>query len=208
MASPGPAPPDEAANGTAPAHPFAPAEPDEGADTPAPATALSRLSTIFAVTAGLILLSVVMVTTVNAAAFALDRAARLVGATVSGLPGYEDYVRLALSAAVPMCLPWCQIRRGHVAVDFLVARLPAGLRHGFEALWLFATAALALFLAYWMSFGLLQTRADHALSRVLGWPEWPFYAPGIAALVLWGVVCGHQLVRHFRHRSDRRHDRA
>ena len=35
--------------------------------------------------------------------------------------------------------------------------------------------------------------SDGTLSRVLGWPEWPFYAPGVASLLLWAAVAASQL---------------
>ena len=59
---------------------------------------------------------------------------------------------------------------------------------------LLAMAALALFLAYWMVHGMIETRSDGALSRVLGWTEWPFYIPGIVSLVLWATVAASQLL--------------
>ena len=55
------------------------------------------------------------------------------------------------------------------------------------------TVVTAMFLAYWMWFGMLESRADGQLSRVLGWPEWPFYAPGIFSLLLWALVAAAQL---------------
>ena len=153
---------------------------------------VERLAAAWAVIGGLMLLAIVLVTTANAGAFTLDRLARLFGATVSGLPGYEDFVRLAVSAAALMLLPYCQLRRGHVAVDLFVRGLPARVRRRLDAATALAMAALALFLAYWMTVGLAETRADGVLSRVLGWPEWPFYLPGIVSLLLWAAVAGLQ----------------
>ena len=46
---------------------------------------------------------------------------------------------------------------------------------------------------------MLETRADGALSRVLGWPEWPFYLPGIVSLLLWAAVAAVQI---FERESD------
>ena len=66
---------------------------------------LEKLAAGSALLGGLILLAIVAVTAANAGAFALDRVARLLGGTVSGLPGYEDFVRLAVSAAALM-LAW------------------------------------------------------------------------------------------------------
>ena len=54
-------------------------------------------------------------------------------------------------------------------------------------------AATALFLAYWMRLGMIETQEDGALSRVLGWEEWPFYLPGIASLILWAVIALAQI---------------
>ncbi|MDJ0944794.1 MAG: TRAP transporter small permease [Kiloniellales bacterium] len=153
---------------------------------------VGKLAAAWAITGGVVLLAIVLVTTANAGAFALDRLARAFGGTVSGLPGYEDFVRLAISAAALMLLPYCQLRRGHVAVDLFAKWLPPRVRGRLDAAIALAMAALAAFLAFWMTLGLLETRADGALSRVLGWPEWPFYLPGIASLLLWAAVAGLQ----------------
>ncbi len=160
---------------------------------------VERLAAAWAITGGLVLLAIVLVTTANAGAFALDRLARAFGGTVSGLPGYEDFVRLAISAAALMLLPYCQLRRGHVAVDLFAKWLPPKARHGLDAATSVAMAGLAAFLAFWMTLGLLETRADGALSRVLGWPEWPFYLPGIASLLLWAVVAALQAFERDAH---------
>lgn len=154
---------------------------------------LNRIAAWWALLGGAILLAIVLVTVANAGAFMLDRVARMFGGTVSGLPGYEDFVRLAISAAALMLLPYCQVQRGHVAVDLFAKMMPPAVRRGLAVLSTLATAALAAFLAYWMALGLLETRADGALSRVIGWPEWPFYAPGVLSLLLWALVAASQI---------------
>lgn len=153
---------------------------------------LERLAAGWAILGGALLILIVLVTSLNAGAFALDRLARLFGANVSGLPGYEDFVRLAVSAAALMLFPYCQARRGHVAVDLFAKHFPRRLQRLLDAVSLTGIALLALFLAYWMFIGMLETRADGALSRVLGWPEWPFYLPGLLSLLLWAAVAGQQ----------------
>ena len=153
----------------------------------------ARLAEWWALAGGVLVLAIMIVTSVNVAAFGLDRIARVYGASVSALPGYEDFVRLAVSGAALMFFPYCQLRRGHVSVDLFVGMLPPAAGVVLDRLWLAATVALALFLAYWMTFGLLETRNDQALSPVLGWPEWPFYIPGIASLLLWALIAGIQV---------------
>ncbi|MDT8342874.1 MAG: TRAP transporter small permease [Thermohalobaculum sp.] len=162
---------------------------DEGGGLPG---LLVRCAAVWAVLAGVVLAAIVLVTTANIALFAAHRVAAVWGGQVAGLPGYEDFVRLAISAAGLMLLPWCQVRRGHVAVDLFAAGLPGGLRRGLERLWLVLTAALAAFLMVMMVQGMAETRADGVLSPILGWPEWPFYLPGLVSLGLWAVVAAVQ----------------
>lgn len=153
---------------------------------------LEKIAAAWAMAAGAVLAAIALVTVINAGAFLADRLARLAGASVAGLPGYEDFVRLAVGCAALMLIPYCQVRRGHIAVDILVSRLPRGLGRALDRISGLGIAALALCLAYWMTLGMAETRADHALSRVLGWPEWPFYLPGIASLVLWAAIAAAQ----------------
>ena len=154
--------------------------------------ALEKTVSAWALLGGIVLLSIVLVTTVNVGAFALDRIARAFGATLSGLPGYEDFVRLAISGGVLMFFPYCQLRRGHIAIDLFATLIPERMQTILDRCWTLLIALLAGFLAYWMVLGMLETRADGALSRVLGWPVWPFYISGILSLILWAGVAAVQ----------------
>jgi TRAP-type C4-dicarboxylate transport system permease small subunit len=149
---------------------------------------LHRLSLGFALAGGGLLGLVVLVTTANAVAFILDRIARLGGANVPALPGYEEFSALATGCAAILFLPWCQASRGHVAVDVLIARAPVGLRRALGRIWLGLTAAVAAALAGAMALGVAELRADSAVTAVLGWPIWPFLMPAVAALGLWSAV--------------------
>ena len=149
---------------------------------------LWRLVEFWALLGGLILFAIVLVTSLNVTAFGLDRLARLFGGNVPALPGYEDFVRLVISVAALMFLPYCQLRRGHVVVDLVSDHMPRTAVVRLDRIWLIAMAGLAIFLAVWMSIGVIETRADGVLSPVLGWPEWPFYLPGIVSLFLWAGV--------------------
>lgn len=154
---------------------------------------IQRLVTWWALAAGVILLLIVGVTAVNAGAFALDRLAAFVGADVSGLSGYEDFVDLSVGVAALMLLPYCQLRRGHVVVDLFANMTPRPVRKALDVASLMLIAGLGLFLAYWMAVGLAETRSDGVLSPVLGWTVWPFYLPGIVSLLLWAAVAAGQV---------------
>lgn len=154
---------------------------------------LARLADLFALAGGAILIAIIAVTTTNTGAFIADRIAGIAGGSVSGLPGYEDFVRVAISSAGLMFFPYCQLKRGHVVVDLFANLAPAPVQRGLDRLWLLVTAATAAFLAWWMAIGLVQKREDGVLTSVLGWPEWPFYAPGVVSLTLWALIAVSQM---------------
>jgi len=155
---------------------------------------LTRGARLWALMGGVILAAIVAVTVVNVAAFGLDAVARLFGRSVAGISGYEDFVQLAIGAASPMFLPLCQADKGHLSVDFLTRRFGARTEQVLERIGAGLIALTASGLAIAMIFGMLETLDDNALSRVLGWPVWPFYLPGILSLWLWAAIAGGQAI--------------
>ncbi len=149
---------------------------------------LYRMADYFAVAGGIILAVIVLVTTTNVSAFILHRIVSTWGGGVSGLPGYEDFVRLAMSSAALMFFPYCQVKRGHVAVDIIMEHASKGVQRLFDRLWSAVAILLTGFLAWWMVIGMLESRSDAVIVGVLGWSEWPFYIPGILSLILWALV--------------------
>jgi TRAP-type C4-dicarboxylate transport system permease small subunit len=151
---------------------------------------LERIVAGWAIAGGLVLLAIVLVTATNVGLYIADA---LAPGTVRVVSGYEDIVRLLVSAAALMMLPHCQLRRGHVAVDVFTERLRPTTIRAIERVIHVLMAATALFLGYWMVFGMLETWTGGLVSPVLNWPEWPFYLPGLVSLGLWAVVAAEQL---------------
>lgn len=143
---------------------------------------------LWAVAGGAIMLLIVAVTAVNVGAFALDVALRSFGFRIPALPGYEDFVRLAIGPALLMLFPYCQLRRGHITADFFTDRLSSTTRCRLGLFWAWVTAALAVFLGYSMLLGMWETYDDNALSQILGWRQWPFYLPAVISLFLWAAA--------------------
>ncbi len=153
-----------------------------------PADRLATAARAWALAGGALLLAIVAVTAVNVGAFALDTVTRNLGVRVPGLPGYEDFVRLAIGPAFLMLFPHCQLVRGHVTADVFTDRLPARLKRRLDTLWRWLTAAAAAALGAGLAVGMLETRADNVLSPILGWAEWPFQLPAIVSLFLWAAA--------------------
>ena len=152
------------------------------------ARTVHRLTALWALLGGGGLLAIMLVTTTNVAAFGLDAIGGHFGVDVPALSGYEDFVRVVIAPSVLAFLPYCQLQRGHVAVDLFVERLPRSVQQTMDRLFALLMATLALFLLYYMTLGMLETRSDQIVTPVIGWPEWPFYAPGLVSLALWAAV--------------------
>lgn len=149
---------------------------------------LERIAASWAYLGGAVLILIMLVTSINSLAFLLDRALSIFGINIHGLAGYEDFVRLAISCVALMFFPWCQYQRGHVFVDLFTNLMPQKTVKYLRYFWRLSIVVLAIFLAYWMFFGMLEIFEDNAKSPILGWPLWPFYGPGIASLILWALV--------------------
>lgn len=157
---------------------------------------LKHLVEGWAIAGGLVLLLIVLVTAGNVGLYIVDRIAPGSFGIVSG---YEDFVRLCVSAAALMMMPYCQLRRGHVAVDVFTEKLGRRAIRAIERVIYLLMAALALFLGYWMVFGMLETKSGGLVSAVRNWPEWPFYLPGLISLLLWALVAIDQFRQSLRH---------
>ncbi|MEZ5863776.1 MAG: TRAP transporter small permease [Geminicoccaceae bacterium] len=156
---------------------------------------LERIVAGWAILGGIVLLLIVAVTGTNVGLYVVDA---IVPGAVRVISGYEDIVRLFVSAAALMMLPYCQLRRGHVTVDLLTEGLSPRVVRRLDLASLGLMTALPLFLGYWMIFGMLETRADGRISPVLEWAQWPFYLPGLVSLALWALVALDQLRRAWR----------
>ena len=154
---------------------------------------IRKLAEFWALLGGAVLLAIMLVTSLNIGAYALDRLAAMWGGNVYGITGYEDFVILAIAAAGTMFLPYCQYKRGHVVVDVFSKLMSPQIQKVLDLAWLLLVTVLMLFLAYWMIFGLLEVKNDNALTAILGWPVWPSYVPGILSLLLCALVSGAQI---------------
>lgn len=106
------------------------------------------------------------------------------------VPGDYELVQVLAAVAVSLCLPWCQLRRGHIAVDFFTARLPVRLQVRLDAFGQLLLAALAGLLAWRTAVGAADLRTAGETTMILGFPVWLAYAglvPGLALACLAGL---------------------
>ena len=108
------------------------------------------------------------------------------------LVGDFEITGLACGIAVALFMPWCQLRRGNILVDFFTGRASAT-----TVAWLDRCAALLLGLcmtglAWRAALGGLNAYSNASSSMLLGMPHWWVYAGMVPALALTGLIGLHQ----------------
>ena len=149
---------------------------------------LSKIIRYWALVGGALLIIVVVLTAINAAGFTANFIARLWGGNVSGLPGYEDAVTMLIGVAALAMFPYCQMQKGHAAVDVFMQYAPQGVRTFVEYLSNILVIIVALGLGYYLIDGTLQNKGDKVETAVLAWPVWVFMLTAIPSCALWAVA--------------------
>lgn len=133
----------------------------------------------------------------------------LVVASVAGraccdapVPGDYELAQIAVAVAISLCLPWCQWRRGHVAVDFFTANLAPRRQIRLDAGGALLLALVCALLAWRLAVGALDMRAVGETTMIVGFPLWLGYAamlPGLALAALAGLaVAAHDWRQSYR----------
>ncbi len=149
---------------------------------------LESLAKLCAIAAGVLLTLITLMTCVS-----------LIGRNTVGwtIVGDFELSGSAAGAAIALFLPWCQVRRGNIIVDFFTAKASGETNarlDRFGALML----ALCMALMTWRSaIGGLNAWTSKAGSMMLGFPEWVVYVGIVPPLALTAVIAFVQAVRGF-----------
>jgi TRAP-type C4-dicarboxylate transport system permease small subunit len=141
-----------------------------------------------AVLAGVLLTVITLMTCVS-----------LIGRNTSGwtIVGDFELSGSAAGAAIALFMPWCQIKRGNIMVDFFTAKASAAAQEKLDRFGAFLLA-LAMGLMTWRtSVGGLSAWRNQSGSMMLGFPEWVVYACMVPALGLTALIALAQALRGF-----------
>ena len=116
--------------------------------------------------------------------------ASIVGRTVLGRPILGDYelVQVLCAMAVAMSLPYCQLARGHVIVDFFTTRAPKPVNRALDVAASLLLAAIAFVVAWRLAIGLADLKRTGDASMLIGFPTWVAYAPMVLSFLLLGLA--------------------
>jgi len=137
-------------------------------------TRLAALAEFFAVAGAAIAMAVAMMVVVS-----------IVGrATFSRpIPGDVELVQFGIALAISLGLPWCQVRRGNIIVDFFTQRAAPRTLRALDAAGALLLALMCALLAWRTTAGAFAVHAAHETTMNLELPMWWTYAslaPGLA----------------------------
>jgi TRAP-type C4-dicarboxylate transport system permease small subunit len=114
----------------------------------------------------------------------------IAGRTVLSRPLAGDFelVQVGCAAAVAAFLPYCQLRRGNIIVDFFTVRAGPRVQASLDALGALLLAAVMALLAWRTAAGMLTVKAAGEITMIVGFPVWLGYAAIVPSLALTALV--------------------
>nr|MDP2192361.1 TRAP transporter small permease subunit [Rhodoferax sp.] len=140
---------------------------------------LESLAKFCAILAGLLLTTITLAT-----------CASLLGRNTMGvtLVGDFELTGVATGAAIALFLPWCQLRRGNIIVDFFTAKASAKTNAALDRLGALLLALAMGLLTWRTSVGGLNAFNTQSGTMMLGFPEWIVYAAMVPPLALTAAI--------------------
>ena len=147
------------------------------------ANVLSPLAKFCAILAGLLLIFITLMTCVSV----IGR--DLVGKTIVG---DFELSGAAAGAAIALFMPWCQVKRGNIMVDFFTAKASASAQNVMDRLGAVLLGCVMALMAWRTSVGGLNSFRTNSETQILGFPEWVIYAFMVPPLALTVLIALHQ----------------
>ncbi len=140
---------------------------------------LQILAKACAILAGVLLTVITLMTCVSL----LGR--NLIGLT---LAGDFELTGVAAGAAIALFMPWCQLRRGNIIVDFFTAKASARTNAKLDRLGALLLGLAMAFLAWRTALGGISAWRNQSGSMMLGFPDWIVYVGMVPPLILTAVI--------------------
>jgi TRAP-type C4-dicarboxylate transport system permease small subunit len=122
------------------------------------------------------------------------------------IPGDFELIEIGLSVAVFAFLPYCQIARANVIVDFFTQAAPARVKAFLDAIGSLMFALIAGLLLWRHGLGAIDMYQAGETTMILTVPRWWTFPVAVACLALLLAGCLYTLWRSIREvRAGRRH---
>ena len=149
---------------------------------------LETLAELCAILAGLLLTGITLMT-----------CASLIGRNTFGITIVGDFelTGVAAGAAIALFMPFCQVQRGNIIVDFFSAKFSSKTNDGLDRFGALLVALLFALLAWRTTLGGLNSWRTNSETQIIGFPEWLVYASMVPPFVLAMVIGLHHALFGF-----------
>jgi TRAP-type C4-dicarboxylate transport system permease small subunit len=149
---------------------------------------LEKLARLSAIVAGIFLIGITLMTVYS-----------IIGRDLFGkaLTGDFEITGVLTGAAIALFLPWCQLRRGNIIVDFFTASAKESTRNGLDRLGAFLLAVMMTLCAWRATLGALSAFKSNSGTMMLGFPEWIVYCFIVPGLALTALIALAQAIHGF-----------
>lgn len=136
---------------------------------------LEILAKLCAIAAGVLLTVITLMTCVS-----------LLGRNTTGwtIVGDFELSAAAAGAAIALFLPWCQLRRGNIIVDFFTARVSDRVNQRLDRLGALLFAGVMALMTWRTAIGGLNAWRSQSGTMMIGFPEWVIYTAMVPPLAL------------------------
>ncbi len=140
---------------------------------------LNACCRFFAICAGILLILMALMSLTS-----------IVGRTLFDKPIMGDYelVQMMSAVAVAMSLPFCQMIRGHIIVDFFTTAFPKPANKFLDIVASVMLAIVGFVFSWRILLGMFDLRENGDASMLLNIPTWWGYAPMVPSFLLLGCA--------------------
>ncbi len=149
---------------------------------------LESLAKLSAILAGALLTLITLITCVS-----------VIGRNTTGrtLVGDFELTAVAAGAAIALFMPWCQIKRGNIIVDFFTSKASPGVNTVLDRVGALLLGLSMALLTWRSALGGMSAWSTQSGSMMLGFPEWVVYCLMVPPLALTGLIALWQAATGF-----------
>jgi TRAP-type C4-dicarboxylate transport system permease small subunit len=154
---------------------------------------LEKLAKLCAVLAGVLLVGITLLTCVS-----------VIGRDTVGKAVVGDFelVGVAAGAAIALFMPWCQLKRGNIIVDFFTNRTSLAAQEKLDRVGALLIGLFMAAMTWRTSLGGLNAFQNQSGSMMLGFPDWITFAFMVPPLALAAVIAFTQAAMGFDRKVD------
>ncbi len=154
--------------------------------------ALLGVTKAFALAGGLVLVAMTLMSLVSVAGRSLF---------LKPLAGDYELIQIGCAVAVAAFLPFCQMRGGHVLVDFFTVNASPALRAALDAFGALLVGIAAGVFAWRLTLGAIGLHHANEQTTILGFPTWYAVALMVPSFALFALAGLYTAWGHWRSRG-------